>query len=81
MAQDHKKVYPLSRTNASSLRMLFKSVVLTKLLYAAPIWLKENLDTFKDFYSRVLLKISGATHHPPKEITSVKKTQNKKTQN
>ena len=57
--------------NASSLRMLFKSVVLTKLLYAAPIWLKENLDTYKDFYSRVLLKISGATHHPPKDITSV----------
>ena len=51
--------------------MLFKTVVLTKLLYAAPIWLKDNLDTFKDFYARVLLKISGSTHHPPKDLTSV----------
>ena len=40
-------------------------------LYAAPIWLKDNLNIFKDFYARVLLKISGATHHPPKELTSV----------
>ena len=56
--------------NASSLRMLFKAIVLTKLLYAAPIWLGQNLDTFRDFYARVLLKISGATHHPPKNITS-----------
>jgi exonuclease III len=57
--------------NASSLTILFKSVVLTKLLYAAPIWLKGNIDTFKDFYSRVILKISGATHHPPRELTSI----------
>ena len=57
--------------NASSLKMLFKTVVLTKLLYAAPIWLNDNLDTFKDFYARVLLKISGSTHHPPRDLTSV----------
>ena len=57
--------------NCSSLSMLFKTVVLTKLLYAAPIWLKHNLPIYKDFYARVLLKISGATHHPPKELTSV----------
>ena len=57
--------------NASSLTILFKSVVLTKLLYAAPIWLKGNLDTFKDLYSRVILKISGATHHPPRDLTSI----------
>ena len=57
--------------NASSLRMLFKTIVLTKLLYAAPIWLRENLGVYKDFYARVILKISGATHHPPQKITSV----------
>jgi exonuclease III len=57
--------------NASSLTILFKAVVLTKLLYAAPIWLNENLLRFKDLYSRVILKISGATHHPPREVVSI----------
>ena len=68
-----KGVYPYSKSIliASSLKMLFKTVVLTKLLYAAPIWLNDNLDTFKDFYARVLLKISGSTHHPPRDLTSV----------
>ena len=57
--------------NASSLTILFKSVVLTKLLYAAPIWLNRNMDAFKDLYSRAILKISGATHHPPRDIVSI----------
>ena len=56
--------------NASSQKLLFKTVVLTKLLYAAPIWLKNNIDTFKDFYARVLLKISGATHYASKDLLS-----------
>lgn len=52
--------------NSSSLSMLFKCVVLTKLLYAAPVWLDENMSVFKDFMSRVRLKISGAEFHLPK---------------
>ena len=52
--------------NSSSLSILFKCVVLTKLLYAAPVWLEENMSTFKDFLSRVRLKISGAEFHLPK---------------
>ena len=35
--------------NTSSLLILFKTVVLTKLLYACPIWLSKNLQTFKKF--------------------------------
>ena len=50
--------------NISSLVILFKTVVLTKLLYAAPVWFKDNIQRFKKFFSRVCLKISGATHHP-----------------
>lgn len=54
--------------NVSSLVILFKTIVLTKLLYAAPVWLKNNIDRFKAFYSKVCLKISGATHHPSQNL-------------
>ena len=57
--------------NCSSLVLLFKAVVLTKLLYAAPIWLHCNLGRFKDFFSRVCLKISGSTHHPPRNLITM----------
>ena len=56
--------------NASSLALLFKCVILTKLMYAAPVWLATNLDKFKDLYARAILKISGATHYPPLSIMS-----------
>ena len=56
--------------NISSLVILFKSVVLSKLLYAAPVWLNsENQKKFKKFYARVCLKISGSTHYSPQAIT------------
>ena len=68
--------YSLSRNtnchyglNCSSLVLLFKGVVLTKLLYAASGWFVSNQDRFKDFFSRVCLKVSGSTHHPPRNIT------------
>ena len=54
--------------NISSLVILFKAVVLTKLLYAAPVWMKNNISRYKDFYSRVCLKISGATHFPSQNL-------------
>jgi len=57
--------------NASSLTILFNAVVLTKLLYAAPVWMNKNMGKFKDLYSRAILKISGATHHPPREVVSI----------
>ena len=56
--------------NISSLVILFKSVVLAKLLYAAPVWLNnENQKKFKKFYSKVCLRISGSTHYSPQAIT------------
>ena len=55
--------------NVSSLVILFKTVVLTKLMYAAPVWLKDNFKTFRSFYSRVCLKISGSTHYPSQSLT------------
>ena len=57
--------------NTSSLSILFKTIVLTKLLYASPIWLDKNLDIFKDFMSKVLLRITGAQFHPTKELKEV----------
>ena len=57
--------------NTSSLSILFKTVVLTKLLYASPIWLNENLDVFKDLMSKALLRITGAQFHPTKNLKEV----------
>jgi hypothetical protein len=54
--------------NISSLVILFKAIVLSKLLYAAPVWLKTQLHKFKDLYSRVCLKISGSTHFPRQSL-------------
>ena len=51
--------------------ILFKAIVLSKLLYAAPVWLNSNLSIFNKFISKVLLKISGSTHHPPKDVTEL----------
>jgi hypothetical protein len=54
--------------NVSSLVILFRAIVLSKLLYAAPVWLKTQLHKFKDLYSRVCLKISGSTHFPQQNL-------------
>ena len=46
-------------------------MVLTKLLYASPVWLSNNTDIFKCFISRALLKITGAQFHPAKHISHI----------
>ena len=56
--------------NISSLVLLFKTVVLTKLLYAGPVWLSpKTLPQFKSFYAKACLKISGSTHYTPQGLT------------
>ena len=57
--------------NTSSLAILFKPAVLTKLMYASPVWLQKNLSVFKKFISRALLKITGAQFFPPKAVSEV----------
>ena len=52
--------------NSSSLAILFKCIVLTKLLYASPVWIDKNLDVYKDLFARMRLKISGSEFHLPK---------------
>ena len=52
--------------NTSSLSILFKCIVLTKLLYASPVWMDRNLDVYKDLFARMRLKISGSEFHLPK---------------
>ena len=41
---------------------------MSKLLYAAPVWLKTQLHKFKDLYARACLKISGSTHFPRQNL-------------
>ncbi|KAL5262235.1 hypothetical protein ACHWQZ_G007826 [Mnemiopsis leidyi] len=57
--------------NTSSLSILFKTVVLSKLLYASPVWLSNNIDVFKDFMSKALLRITGAQFHPTKYLKEI----------
>ena len=40
-------------------------------MYASPVWLGNNLGTFKKFMSKVLLKITGAQFYPPKALSEI----------
>ena len=58
--------------NISSMVILFKTIVIPKLMYAAPIWLQErNQLKFKSFIARVCLKISGSTHYAPQTLSMI----------
>ena len=57
--------------NSATLTLLFKTVVLTKLFYAAPVWLDMRLETFKDFFARIMLKILGSQYYVPKQLGEV----------
>ena len=57
--------------NCSSLSILFKTAVLTKLLYAAPVWLERNLKIFKGFMFKAIFKISGSQFYPAKPVLEV----------
>ena len=50
--------------NTATLLLLFKTFILTKLLYAAPVWLYKRMDTFNDFFARSSLKILGSQFYP-----------------
>ena len=54
--------------NCSTLALLYKTAILTKLMYASPIWLLKNIDIFKNFMFRSLFKISGSQYYPPKSM-------------
>lgn len=57
--------------NCSSLTLLFKTAVLTKLLYASPVWLSYNQSTFKDFFARAMLRILGSQFYAPNPVSQV----------
>ena len=57
--------------NTSTLSLLFKTAVLTKLMYGAPVWLQANVDVFKGFISKVLLKISGSQFYSSNAVLEV----------
>ena len=54
--------------NVHSLLLLLKTTVLTKLFYAGPIWLYKNQALFKDFWNGVIMKLTGATLNPPRQV-------------
>ena len=57
--------------NCSTLTILFKTAVLTKLLYSAPVWLYGNEEIFKAFLAKVLFKISGSQFYSSNAVLEV----------
>ena len=57
--------------NSTALALLFKTVVLTKLFYAAPIWLEDRLGNFRAFMSRAKLKILGSQFYIPNVLSDL----------
>ena len=68
ISRDSRRLHGI---NAASLTLLFKTLVMTKMLYASTIWLEEQQKLFNDLWSRVLLKISGSEYHTQKEIAEL----------
>lgn len=57
--------------NVRSLTLLLKTVVLTKLHYASPLWLHGNIETFRGFWNNVIMKTSGSMLNPHREVTEL----------
>ena len=57
--------------NVRSLTLLLKTVVLTKLHYASPLWLYNNIETFRDFWNKVIMKTTGSMLNPHREVTEL----------
>ena len=57
--------------NVRSLTLLLKTVVLTKLFYASPLWLGKHMDYYKKFWNKVIMKISGAMVNPHRELAEL----------
>ena len=57
--------------NTRSLTYLFRTVVLTKLLYGGVVWLSNNLSIFDSLWNDVMLKCSGSMFYPHRELTEL----------
>ena len=58
-----------SGLNHASLILMFKTLVIPKLMYASPTWLHKQLDLFKGLWARALLKIIGSQYHTERSLT------------
>ena len=70
----HKLSSGTTRTegmNSVALSLLFKTVVQTKLMYAAPLWLSDRLGSFKDLLAKAKLKILGSQVHISKTMSGL----------
>lgn len=66
-----KNTTRLHGLSSSSLSLLFKTLVVTRMMYASPVWMKKQLHSFKDLWSRAILKISGSEYHTERNITEM----------
>ena len=66
-----KKTTRVRGLNSSSMLILLKTVIFPKLMYASPIWMKNNLGVFKEFLAKVKLKLIGAEFYPSHDVMDV----------
>ena len=57
--------------NIRSLTLLWKTMILTKLMYAAPLWLWKNLEVFKGLWQKAFMKLTGAFLYPNRALTEI----------
>lgn len=57
--------------NVRSLTLLWKTMILTKLMYAAPIWLWSNMDTYKSMWNDGIMKMTGAMLNPNRTLAEL----------
>ena len=57
--------------NVSSLTILLKTTVLTKLFYAAPIWIDKQISLFRGFWNSIVMKLTGATLNPHRVLSEI----------
>ena len=57
--------------NLANMTLLFKTLILSKLLYGSPVWLYPNRGMFQDFWARAILGITGSEYHPKNSLASL----------
>ena len=57
--------------NVRSLTLLWKTMIITKLMYAAPVWLWNNFSSFRGFWQSAIMKITGAMLNPRQPLVEL----------
>ena len=66
-----KSTYRNYGLNVCSLTLLLKTTVLTKLFYGAPVWINKQIGLFREFWNKIIMKLTGATLNPHRILSEI----------